>query len=235
MKTDILYLAYNRLAFTQVTFEDMLKGMGHGDWNRLVILDDGSTDGTYEWLEDRVARMSAQARAMVTLERTNFKHPVASMNYFVERYASTGYFAKIDNDAVMPRGWLRECIKVLRQHPELDNLGIEALMPVGDGERSYSKVEWISGLGFYRASQWQHSKPAAYDVYFGLENWMHARESVCGWINPAIPVFLLDRLPIEPYTTLSKEYEAKGWQRPWEKYPIASSGLWGWRFPCATS
>ena len=48
---DVLFLAYNRLAFTQESFKALLENT---DWQyvqRLSVYDDGSVDGTREWLE----------------------------------------------------------------------------------------------------------------------------------------------------------------------------------------
>ena len=49
---DILYVGWNRLEFTKATFEAL---KANTDWSlvrHLHIHDDGSTDGTREWLRD---------------------------------------------------------------------------------------------------------------------------------------------------------------------------------------
>jgi hypothetical protein len=51
MRVDLLYLAFNRLAFTRLTFETLL---ANTDWNlvdRLLVYDDGSEDGTRAYLD----------------------------------------------------------------------------------------------------------------------------------------------------------------------------------------
>ncbi len=54
---DLLYLACNRLEFTQETFTALI---ANTDWqlvHELFVYDDGSQDGTREWLDDNISRM----------------------------------------------------------------------------------------------------------------------------------------------------------------------------------
>src|SRR5882672_6324069 len=77
---DLLYLACNRLKFTQETFTTLL---ANTDWryvHELVVYDDGSIDGTREWLEKNIAYVSAPARFV----KTRFGSPVAAMVHFIE-------------------------------------------------------------------------------------------------------------------------------------------------------
>ena len=94
---DLLYLAWNRLEFTRETFATLVTNT---DWQyvrELVICDDGSQDGTREWLE----RQAGGVPAAVRFEKTQFGSPVAAMNYFIER-AHAPILAKTDNDAMLP-------------------------------------------------------------------------------------------------------------------------------------
>jgi SAM-dependent methyltransferase len=47
-------------------------------------------------------------------------------------------------------------------------------------------------------------------------------------------VFLLDRMPAEPWAGLSRSYIERGWQRSWPSYNPAST-LWRWRWPDASA
>ena len=239
MKIDVLFLAYNRLEFTKIALGALVRSISFDALSHLHIFDDGSTDGTAEWLESHLATF--HNREMVTLHRTSFRHPVAAMNHFATKVCTTNYFAKVDNDAVLPMFALDAAVRAIEKNPEMDNLGIEAIasnvVPIDSLEspgpgpsfyRTYQKADWISGLGLYRTSQWRDSQPKAFDRWFGLENWMHERNSVCGWIDPAFPVFLLDRLPLPRFQALTAEYAAMGWQRVWPPYKAEQSALWDW-------
>ncbi len=227
---DLLYLACNRLEFTQETFTNLLATT---DWRyvrELFVYDDGSVDGTREWLADNVGRAPAPARFVAT----RFGSPVTAMVHFIES-AAAPILAKTDNDAMLPPAWLRQSLEVLDRHPDLTLLGIEAMYPHVDDPglaRSYTPAQFISGLGLYRRSAFRRSRPRAYHKWFGLEEWQVAQGAglTRGWITPAIPVFLLDRFPTGPWKDYTDAYVRRGWQRSWPKYDPACT-LWHWRWP----
>jgi GT2 family glycosyltransferase len=227
---DLLYLAYNRLEFTRETFSALV---ANTDWQyvrQLHVYDDGSTDGTRDYLRTAIRQVPTEVR----LEETHLRHAVASTLQALGR-TSAPILAKTDNDAMLPPGWLRAGLAVLERHPELQLLGIEAMSPhVDDPDvpRSFTPAEFISGLGLYRREAFARSRPVAVNRWFGLEEWQMAQGPglVRGWMTPALPVFLLDRLPFHPWRALSDEYIRRGWQRPWQGYPH-DSPLWHWRWP----
>src|SRR5262245_1092990 len=105
---DLLYLACNRLEFTEETFTALI---ANTDWryvNKLFVYDDGSVDGAREWLETNVNNVPAP----VQFVKTNFGSPVAAMSDFIMS-ASAPILAKTDNDAMLPPAWLRQSLEVL--------------------------------------------------------------------------------------------------------------------------
>jgi glycosyltransferase involved in cell wall biosynthesis len=227
---DLLYLACNRLEFTQETFTTLLATT---DWryvHELFVYDDGSQDGTCEWL----AREIVKAPVLRRFVQTRFGSPVAAMAHFIEA-AQAPILAKSDNDTLLPPGWLRQSLEVLERHPELAFLGIEAMYPHRDDPqlpRSYTPAEFISGLGLYRRVAFARSQPQASQRWYGLEEWQVAQGPglVRGWITPALAVFLLDRVPFAPWTTYTDRYVQQRWQRAWPKYDAACT-LWHWHWP----
>ncbi len=104
---------YTRETFTALT--------ANTDWSvvrELVVYDDGSRDGTREWLQQAVGDVPAPVR----FESTRFGSPITAMHTFI-RHAQAPILAKVDNDAMMPPGWLSQSLAVLDRYPDLDLLG----------------------------------------------------------------------------------------------------------------
>src|SRR5258708_38266670 len=109
---DPLYLAYNRLDFTRETFSTLVENT---DWEyvrELFVYDDGSSDGTRQWLEQALAQGPAKAR----LGHTRFGSPVLAMNHFIEA-ASAPVPAKADYHAMLPPGWLQQSFARFASYP----------------------------------------------------------------------------------------------------------------------
>ena len=205
-RVDLMYLAWNRLEFTRESFETLVANTEWRLVNELFVYDDGSTDGTREWLNQAVNSVPGRVRVV----ETGFHSPVAAMVHFIEN-AQAPILAKIDNDVMVPPGWLKDSLSVFERHPQLSLLGIEALKTVRQGDkvvRSFEAAEFVSGLGLYRRTAFARGRPKPYGRWFGFEDWQRAQgpDLVRGWIKPALPVFLLDRLPFEPWQSYKRAY-----------------------------
>jgi glycosyltransferase involved in cell wall biosynthesis len=222
---DIIFPTHNRLEFTK---ESLAALIANTDWKhvrRMVIYDDASVDGTREWL-------ATAEIPKVKVIHGEFGGPVAVMNHYLISGEAADVFAKIDNDTVVPPGWLTECLTVMRENPEVDLLGIEAFRPVvaGQAKRNPDDAKFIGGIGLMRARAFiTLPRPGG---RFGFTAWQERAPWVKkAWLNPALPVFLLDRLPMDPWRKLSKGYIAQGWQREWPVYPHSAAPLWKWWTP----
>src|SRR4051812_3774855 len=111
---DLLYLARDRLEFTRETFATLLRTTDWSRVQRLSVYDDGSRDGTDRWLAAAVRHAPVATRFV----RTRFASPVAAMRHWIETSAAP-ILAKVDNDAMLPPGWLAASLNVLEQHSEL--------------------------------------------------------------------------------------------------------------------
>lgn len=222
---DILYLTRNRLGFTKASLAALIRNTAWRDVERLLLYDDQSEDETRDYLRSIAYPAKAEFRFGA------FGSPVAVMNHYLTGIDATEprLFAKIDNDTMVPPGWLPDCLQVIHTHAPLTLLGIEAMNPVRPAgiPRDYTPAEFIGGIGLMRAERFiTLPRPSG---RFGFTAWQANTKGVtAGWINPALPVFLLDRIPREPWLTLSREYTAKGWQRPWPPYGEESKPMWDW-------
>lgn len=223
MKIDILFPVYNRREFANEALKALTQNTDL-DRARLCVHNDSLNEG-----------------------------PVAVMNRFLARDDGSAIFAKIDSDTIVPPGWLDAALAVMQENPELDLLGIEppaSRTPAPWGGRvaipefygpfisatlqgpAYARCDMIGGIGLMRRSAFAGREPMiphAQNGVGGFSDWQLKHPEVTkGWIVPPLNVFLLDRLPIEPWASLSKEYIQKGWQRPWTNYSLSDSALWEW-------
>lgn len=225
-KVDFMLLAKNRLRFTQESFAAIQRNTNWSLVDKFVLYDDGSTDGTLEFLQEKAAEMGAELR------QTNLGSAVSAQSHFIER-SQAEYVAKCDNDAMYPPGWLDVALDVMQRHPELQVLCLEERGIGGAPPYTYSATVEGDGLFVARANMFKGKRPVTpIRKYWGWETWMRQNHAVAGWVKPSIPVFLLDRLPFEPWASLSADYAARGWQRPLggaiPQYTMAKAHLWDW-------
>lgn len=234
-KLDLIFPAHNRLAFTQEAWEALA---ANTDWElvqKLTVYSVESSDGTHEFLKKATFLLSNKVpKVPVELIRVPTT-PVVKLQTDHIAKSKAPYVGKIDNDAIVPPGWLRTSIGVLERHPELSLLGIEAMLEVKavpETEYTYSDAPFISGLFIARREAFAGSQPTAYGRYYGYEEWQREKIPLLkkGWIKPSLPVFLLDRMPQEPWVSLSQMYERNGWQRPSYFYKPECT-LWDWKWP----
>jgi glycosyltransferase involved in cell wall biosynthesis len=221
---ELFFLSHNRREFTEAALAAMLANTAWENVSSLALYDDRSKDGTADVID---------AFAKTSPVQTNVRHvrlggPVACMNNFIA-LRNPDLFCKIDSDTMLPPGWLEDCLRVMHLNPGVDLLGIEAMRPVAaaPAPREADPASHIGGIGLMRGRAFAKSLPRP-DGRFGFTGWQEHYDVSAAWLSPSLPVFLLDRLPFEPWASLSREYVAKGWQRPWGPYSEKSNDLWGW-------
>jgi cellulose synthase/poly-beta-1,6-N-acetylglucosamine synthase-like glycosyltransferase len=223
---DILYPVHNRREFTAESARWIANSTPHQLVRKVYVYDDDSSDGAGE-----VAAKTLGDWFEVEVERGQFGGPVAIMNHYLSRPEETApLFAKLDNDTVVPPRWLEACLAVMEASPELSLLGIEAMTPVDTNVRAirnYTPAPFIGGIGLMRRSAFL--QPMEPNRFFGFTSWQDKRPGLIkGWLNPSLPVCLLDHLPMDPWRGLSVQYQANGWQREWPLYTAEQKPLWSW-------
>jgi hypothetical protein len=234
-KVDILYLCHGRLEFTKATLPALLQNT---DWSRVsefVVYNDAAPDHplTYDYLHET----ALDVYEGMTVRDTNIGSPVGVMNHFLAR-SKAKMFAKIDNDIVVPPGWLETMLSVLETDPELMLLGMEPGMsgvpPWMPGDdplvcHTYMPATHIGGVGLMRRKAFdQHPAPVP-DGRFGFTEWQHTFEPVRGWIQPDLRCFPLDMIPADPWPAVTAAYKkVPGLQRDWATYGEAMSCYWEW-------
>jgi hypothetical protein len=226
---DLMYWADGRQEYTRESLSTLL---ANTDWTfvREVLVYDAADRNGNGWLVD------ALRQAPVPIRRVPMPggSPLAAITHAVMA-GTTPVLVRCDNDAAYPPGWLRQGLDILRRHPDLDVLGIEAMYaPSSDPSvpRTYRPADFLSGLGLYRRRSLARCPPRPFARTFGREDWQSARDTGLrlGWLMPPLPVFRLDRLPFEPWISLAADYARRGLTPPAPPYDAAST-LWHWRWP----
>lgn len=231
--TDLLYLAYNRREFTEFSFQTLLDNTNWDLIDHLHVYDDGSEDGTAEYLAEAIEQCPVKS----TLHPTAFRSPVRTMNHYVAT-SRAGKFFKVDNDICVPPGWVDSMLGVMDSSLELELLGTEPgfaeLLPEEqewDGIYRYTRARHIGGVGCFRTRSFTTRRKMEPNGRFGLTEWQWEYRVTCGWIQPDLRVFSLDHLPFEPWVSLAAAYVEAGWARAWSKYFKSNTHLWDWAFP----
>ena len=100
-----LLTTYNRLAYTKEAVKSLLGTC------ELIVIDNGSTDGTIEWLKQQPLRC--------VFNQTN-RGVAGAMNQFIELTDGEEWISKVDNDTIVEPGWwqhLYDC--AMRYHLDL--------------------------------------------------------------------------------------------------------------------
>lgn len=247
---DILFCAKGRPEFTAASAEALRVNTAWGQVESVWVYSDG---------DHNVAPLLAPL-PMGCIVPDNVGGPVASLLLYLERAARYYTWSpedqlipeivcKIDNDVIVPPGWLEQCLAVMEAHPALDLLGIEPPQSrtanPQTGKRGdepdrvycpwtqigYERTESIGGVGLFRRRAFDRFPDLrAEGTYGGFTSWqLRHPELVIGWIVPPLKLFLLDRLPMDPWKALSRRYIAEKQQRPWTDYSLeAAQELAGW-------
>lgn len=262
---DIVFCAKGRPEFTRASLAALAANTNWLLVRSLIIYFDG--DGTVQ----QGISESEWLHVPLRLRPQRIGGPVAIMlDYLASEPAEI--WAKIDNDVIVPPGWLDAALAVMEARPELGLLGIEPpasrtrapWSPVGlrteapeysghivvsmlqgaldfpadcDVFHGYARCASIGGVGLFRTSAFAGRLPMKpYKDGHGLPvggftTWQTDNPTIVkGWLVPPISLFLLDRLPFEPWASLSKRYIEEGQQRPWTNYEPAGTklALWDW-------
>ncbi len=115
MKASIVLATYNRLP----KLKKCLKRLLNQDFNgyELIITDDGSSDGTWKYLEV----MSKKYKKLKVFRQKN-QGPAVARNKSV-RAAKGEYVFFTDDDVLMPSNWLSSFVKVLEENPRVAAVG----------------------------------------------------------------------------------------------------------------
>jgi glycosyltransferase involved in cell wall biosynthesis/GT2 family glycosyltransferase len=107
-------VTWNRLEFTKQAIEAVWRKTRHP--HVLTVVDNGSTDGTREWLEE-MHRQGAISNLILLPENVGV---AKASNLAWSRVPDATHYLKLDNDIVLGKdGWLDEMVRVVDAIPEV--------------------------------------------------------------------------------------------------------------------
>jgi O-antigen biosynthesis protein len=125
--TSVVTLTFNKLACTRRCLESLLATAGR-PWE-LIVVENGSTDGTAEWLpgfRDRAA--AAGVRVVPVMNRRNVGCSTARNQGIAAASGERVVF--VDNDvALRSRGWLERLGRCLEENPRAGIVGPKLIYP----------------------------------------------------------------------------------------------------------
>jgi len=127
--TTLMMVTYNRIDLTKQTL-DALFGKDPGRDYNLVIVDNGSTDGTVALLDtmDLTQGMKGDGRLnkLVVIKLPENKGIAVGRNIALKKADELGtkWYCTIDNDVHMPEGWLEECVNILEANKGYGAIGV---------------------------------------------------------------------------------------------------------------
>ena len=108
----IVVLAYNNLSYNKQCIESILKKTAYANYE-LIIVDNQSTDGTIEYLQDLENQKISNVRVIFNNQNSGF----AGGNNLGIKEAKGDYILLLNNDTVVTRGWLTAMSKHLENEP----------------------------------------------------------------------------------------------------------------------
>ncbi len=128
LPASIIVVSYNKRKYTQLCVESMLQGNPRPA--QIVVIDNGSQDGTVEWLEDEFAAQAGAAGVDFRLICNDSNVGACTARNQGLEIASGDYIGFMDNDiAVRSRAWLEVLAGVLEEDPAYGIVGPKLVFP----------------------------------------------------------------------------------------------------------
>ncbi len=115
MKVSFIIPLYNRLDLTQPCLESLQATLPPGLDHEIILVDDGSTDGTREWIQT----LAAPFRVLLNEHNLGY----AGTNNRGGAAATGDILALLNSDLVLTPGWLEPMLATLRHKPRAGIVG----------------------------------------------------------------------------------------------------------------
>lgn len=113
VKCDIIVLTWNQLDIIKQFVESYLENTS--ELSRLIIIDNGSSDGTPEYLSSLTDTDKVFFKVVLNTENRGF---VGGMNQGIE-LSSASYVCLANNDLIFTKGWLKKIVAVFESNEKI--------------------------------------------------------------------------------------------------------------------
>ena len=176
-RVSVVVLSYNNLAFTDACLFSIEAYSDYADLE-VIVVDNASSDGTREYLQDWVTKGSNR-KIILNDENRGF----AAGNNQGLAAASGDYLVLLNNDTYVTPGWVRTMLRHFSRAPDLglvgpvtNNIGNEARIEIGYGSMS----EMIQQAGLYTRAHPGRIFPISVVAFFCVMMPRKVYESVGG-------------------------------------------------------
>ena len=142
----VLLTTYNRLEYSKKALEAMCESPGLP--LEITVWDNGSTaPGALEWLDFIEGRQHRNTTRLTVIRNQENQGLAKAMNWFFRQHADAPYVAKVDNDTVLPKDWLKDLLEVMERplfKAELPAQQVKAGGPVSFGNLQRMRLGAIS-------------------------------------------------------------------------------------------
>jgi GT2 family glycosyltransferase len=116
-RASLIVLTFNNLAINRLCIESILRNTLRPDYE-LIVVDNASKDGTPDYLRS-LAKVYPQIKLILNESNRGF----AGGNNQGIRAATGEYVVLLNNDTVLPRGWLGRLLRHLERDPKVGLVG----------------------------------------------------------------------------------------------------------------
>ena len=156
-KVAIVIVSYEALPFLRKCVESILKNTNHQNYE-LIIVDNASSEPVVTYLKELAARCS---QVKIILNDTN-RGFAAGNNQGIELAKDSDYFVLLNNDTVVPSGWLKR-ITYYASRPDIGIVG-PVTNCIGNEAQIYTTYKCLEEMGRISWGLRKHFQGEIFDI-----------------------------------------------------------------------
>jgi GT2 family glycosyltransferase/glycosyltransferase involved in cell wall biosynthesis len=153
-RASIIVVTFNNIGLTKLCIHSIVRNTAYLNYE-LIVVDNNSTDGTKEYLQDLPSRVP-RLKAVINADNLGF----ARANNIGIGSSTGDYIVLLNNDTIVPPGWLGRLVQHLRD-PEV---GLVGAVTNSVGNEAKIEVDYSSWDGMERFADehtWAHDREIA--------------------------------------------------------------------------